>query len=139
MECSDFFHGVYMQRRLLLNRTCEGGEDPESSIGQKISDLKNSCSEKRCPGRFAVEWRLHSNHSLNLVHCALNPLERLLCQMVCVFIGVKLLRQFTVKLGELSGLHLLHARYQHVDWAVEELVHNVDLVLMQRWISRAAF
>jgi len=138
MECSDFCRSVYLLRRLLFGRTCEGGEGPESSLGQKISDVKNSCSEERWPGRFAVERRLHSNYSLSLVHCALNPLERLLCLGMDVLIGVKLLRQFTVKLGELSGLHLLHARYQHVDRAVEELVHNVDLVLMQRWISRAA-
>lgn len=138
MECSDFCRSVYLLRRLLFGRTCEGGEGPESSLGQKISDVKNSCSEERWPGRFAVEWRLHSNYSLGLVHCALNPLERLLCLGMNILVGVKLLRQFAIKLGELSGLHLLHARYQHVDRAVKELVYNVDLVLMQRRIGRAA-
>lgn len=74
---------------------------------------------------------MYSVASFCLVHCALNPLERLLSFRVSVLVRVELLRQFAVKLGELSGLHLLHARNQHLDWAVEELVYDVDLVLLQ--------
>ena len=102
--------------------------------------LKNSCSEERWrgPGRFAEEWRLHSVACLGLIHCALNPLERLLSLWVAILVRVKLLRQFTVKLGKLSGLHLLHAGNQHVNRTVKELVHYVDLVLLLKGICRAA-
>ena len=102
--------------------------------------LKNSCSEERWrgPGRFAEEWRLHSVACLGLIHCALNPLERLLSLWMAILVRVKLLRQFTVKLGKLSGLHLLHAGNQHVNRTVKELVHYVDLVLLLKGICRAA-
>ena len=47
-----------------------------------------------------------------------------------ILVWVKLLRQFAIKLGELGGLHLFHARYEHVRWGVQELVDNVDLVTL---------
>jgi hypothetical protein len=53
-----------------------------------------------------------------LIHSALNPLERVLCLGMAVLVRVKLLRQFAVKLGELSGLHVLHARHQDVNRGV---------------------
>lgn len=49
-----------------------------------------------------------------------------------VLVGMKLLRQFAIKLGELIGLHVLHAGYQDVEWSVQELVHDVHLVTCQR-------
>jgi hypothetical protein len=47
-----------------------------------------------------------------------------------ILVWVKLLRQFTIKLGELGGLHLFHARYEHFRGRVQELVDNVDLIAL---------
>lgn len=67
---------------------------------------------------------------LYLVHSRLNPLECLLCLGMTILVWVKLLRQFTIKLGELGGLHLFHARYEHFRGRVQELVDNVDLIAL---------
>jgi hypothetical protein len=53
-----------------------------------------------------------------------------------VLVRVKLLRQFPVELGERCGLHLLHARYQHLYRGVQELVHYVNLITVSHRLAR---
>ena len=53
-----------------------------------------------------------------------------------VLVGMKLLRQFAIKLGELIGLHLMHARNQHIDRRIQELVHDVYLFALQWAVCR---
>ena len=39
-----------------------------------------------------------------------------------VLVWMELNRQFTMELGELVGLHLLHALQEHILWCIQELV-----------------
>lgn len=55
---------------------------------------------------------------------------------MAVLVGVKLLRQFTVELGEIVGVHLLHSGHEDVDRGVQKLVDDVDLVTMNGVIGR---
>ena len=65
---------------------------------------------------------------LGSLHGFLHPLEGLLGIRVAVLVRVKLLRQLTVKLGKLGGLHLDHACHQQVVGRVKELIHQEHLV-----------
>lgn len=120
---------------VLVRAGCDGGR---VLVVVRNRGLKNFYSEA---GR-GLSWHVRicrehtaASMTLGLVHGALNPLERFLSLGMAVLVRVKLLRQFTVELGELSRLHGLHARYQHVDWGVQELVDNVHLVAVLRGFS----
>lgn len=54
-----------------------------------------------------------------------------------VLVWVELLRQFAVKLGQLSRLHLIHAGNQHINRSVQELVDDVHLFALQGAVRRA--
>ena len=56
-------------------------------------------------------WTIHARIIIFLcsIHSLLNPLECILCFWMTILVWVKLLRQFSIELGELGGLHFHHA------------------------------
>ena len=67
--------------------------------------------------------------SLGGLESGLDDLERIRCLRMMVLVWVELNRQFSVELGKLVGLHLLHAGNEHILRGVEELI-DVECLLL---------
>lgn len=73
--------------------------------------------------RAGVGWLMRRDLDLGMIHGLLHPLEGLLRWRVTVLVGVKLLRQTAIVLGELSLIHLLHALKNDFLRRAQEFVH----------------